>query len=90
MRVLCIILFALTLMISSCRMKSIFTKNEDCRELRSLVKKNWEKHPVKDSYVTNINFLDKLQRDYKNCILDCTKSDIMEIFGKPFTQRFSV
>ena len=54
---------------------------ESCAGLVQLIKKNWKKNKESDYYNYDEVFLNKIQKEYRSCIVGLTIEEVIQLFG---------
>jgi len=54
---------------------------ESCEGLVPLIKKKWKKNRAQDYYRYDEEFLNKVQNEYKGCILKLSVDEVIKLFG---------
>ena len=61
---------------------------ESCEGLVPLIKKKWKKKKEQDYYRYDQEFLDKLQNEYKDCVLALSLEETIKLFGNTPVKLF--
>jgi hypothetical protein len=84
-----ILLFFSTLIFSSCipSKKNTVSFTDECKFVEKVIEKDWKKAENENYFIRNDDFLLRLQKDYRNCIIGLSRNDIITLFGKPFEEN---
>lgn len=83
------ILLLVLISIASCTFKSIkptISQKDlpsDCSGLISTIENSWKQHKKLKNYKYDEEFLNEIQKYYKNCMMKLNKEEVVKLFGKP-------
>jgi hypothetical protein len=66
--------------------KKLDEQKNNCKKLEDLVNEEWKKDTKDNYYEYNEDFLLKIQRDYRECIIGLTQNELFKLFGQPINK----